>query len=315
MSGGDLAPRISAMIRANLADPPGELHLRRLSGGTSQETSVIEAGDETYVLRRAPDAVPEAHPFAVGLPVEVGGIRAAAAHGVPTPKVLYPLEPSDGLGDGYVMRHIPGETLAPRLLRDAAFDSLRPTLTRACGAALARIHSVPVQGLPPLRTHTPATRLQHLHDSYAAQPDRRPVFELAFQWLTAHLPADPGLVHGGFRNGNLMIGPDCLRAVLDWELPHLGDGAEDLGSFHALVAPNALRIAQREIEQSARIDAGIVARLSPMLSRDAGAAELEQALAEEIAAGRITVLEEMAVDQPKYATDRTCLENAGQNGT
>jgi aminoglycoside phosphotransferase (APT) family kinase protein len=37
------------------------------------------------------------------------------------------------------------------------------------------------------------------------------------------------LVHGDFRNGNLIGGPDGLRAVLDWELAHLGDPLEDLG--------------------------------------------------------------------------------------
>jgi aminoglycoside phosphotransferase (APT) family kinase protein len=37
------------------------------------------------------------------------------------------------------------------------------------------------------------------------------------------------LVHGDFRNGNLIIGPEGIRAVLDWENAHLGDPAEDLG--------------------------------------------------------------------------------------
>jgi aminoglycoside phosphotransferase (APT) family kinase protein len=36
-------------------------------------------------------------------------------------------------------------------------------------------------------------------------------------------------VHGDFRNGNLIVGPDGIRAVLDWELAHLGDPVEDLG--------------------------------------------------------------------------------------
>ncbi len=36
-------------------------------------------------------------------------------------------------------------------------------------------------------------------------------------------------MHGDFRHGNLMIGPDGIRAVLDWELAHLGDPMEDLG--------------------------------------------------------------------------------------
>jgi len=46
---------------------------------------------------------------------------------------------------------------------------------------------------------------------------------------------DPGppqqvtLVHGDFRHGNLIIGPDGVRAVLDWELAHTGDPMEDLG--------------------------------------------------------------------------------------
>jgi aminoglycoside phosphotransferase (APT) family kinase protein len=37
------------------------------------------------------------------------------------------------------------------------------------------------------------------------------------------------VVHGDFRNGNLIIGPEGIRAVLDWELAHLGDPLEDLG--------------------------------------------------------------------------------------
>src|SRR5690606_26243043 len=41
--------------------------------------------------------------------------------------------------------------------------------------------------------------------------------------------AAPVVVHGDFRNGNLVVGPDGLRAVLDWELAHLGDPLEDLG--------------------------------------------------------------------------------------
>ena len=37
------------------------------------------------------------------------------------------------------------------------------------------------------------------------------------------------LVHGDFRTGNLLVDADGIRAVLDWELCHLGSPTEDLG--------------------------------------------------------------------------------------
>jgi hypothetical protein len=37
------------------------------------------------------------------------------------------------------------------------------------------------------------------------------------------------LVHGDFRLGNLIVGPEGLRAVIDWERVHVGNPAEDLG--------------------------------------------------------------------------------------
>jgi aminoglycoside phosphotransferase (APT) family kinase protein len=43
-------------------------------------------------------------------------------------------------------------------------------------------------------------------------------------------PVVPTLVHGDFRNGNLLIDPEIgVAAVLDWELAHIGDPAEDMG--------------------------------------------------------------------------------------
>jgi hypothetical protein len=58
-----------------------------------------------------------------------------------------------------------------------------------------------------------------------------PAFELAFRWLGDNRPprSAPVVVHGDFRHGNLIVGPDGIRAVLDWELSHLGDPLEDLG--------------------------------------------------------------------------------------
>jgi aminoglycoside phosphotransferase (APT) family kinase protein len=57
-----------------------------------------------------------------------------------------------------------------------------------------------------------------------------PALELAARWLQKCAPAREHtvLVHGDFRIGNLLVGPDGLRAVIDWEFAHVGDPAEDL---------------------------------------------------------------------------------------
>jgi len=61
--------------------------------------------------------------------------------------------------------------------------------------------------------------------------ESRPAFEFALRWLGAHRPpvGPVSVVHGDFRLGNLIVDQGGLRAVLDWELAHLGDPLEDLG--------------------------------------------------------------------------------------
>jgi aminoglycoside phosphotransferase (APT) family kinase protein len=151
---------------------------------------------------------------------------------VPTPGIRHILEPGDDLGRGFLSDRIEGETLARRILRNPEFAEIRTELAFECGAILARIHAVPREDLPPLKTRFAAGQLYELYESYQSFGGGSAVFEAAFRWLREHMPADaetPRLVHGDFRNGNLIIGVDGIRAVLDWELAHLGDPAEDLG--------------------------------------------------------------------------------------
>ena len=50
------------------------------------------------------------------------------------------------------------------------------------------------------------------------------------RWLVQRAPrcAQPTLLHGDFRIGNLLVGPAGLGAVIDWEFAHVGDPHEDL---------------------------------------------------------------------------------------
>jgi aminoglycoside phosphotransferase (APT) family kinase protein len=164
--------------------------------------------------------------------VEAALMRLAYDVGVPSPKVLHVLQPNDELGTGFIMERVEGETIPRKILRDQKFVKVRPRLARQCGGILAAIHGIAQPELPELRRMTAKTEIAQLEQEYRSFDWPRPVFDLALRWLRDH---DPGpseqvtLVHGDFRHGNLIIGPDGVRAVLDWELAHTGDPMEDLG--------------------------------------------------------------------------------------
>ena len=71
-----------------------------------------------------------------------------------------------------------------------------------------------------------------------ALPEVPPVFEIGYQWLVENRPPmkRKALVHGDFRNGNLLVDEQGVSSVLDWELAHMGDPVQDLGylSCHGL---------------------------------------------------------------------------------
>jgi aminoglycoside phosphotransferase (APT) family kinase protein len=231
---------------AELADLLDDLVLRRLgaeratglarvSAGATQEiwrfAAVTDGRETPLVLRRAPGGG-RVSPTAVGLEAEAALIVAAGAVGVPTPPVVCVLQPADGLGHGFVMGFVEGETLGGRIARGEAFVQTRKFLARQCGEILARIHTLDPAAFPSLRRVETAGLVAQYRDIYKATAWPRPVFELAFRWLEDNCPpppAVPRLVHGDFRNGNLIVGPDGVRAVLDWEIAHVADPMEDLG--------------------------------------------------------------------------------------
>ncbi|MBQ76147.1 MAG: phosphotransferase family protein [Gammaproteobacteria bacterium] len=60
----------------------------------------------------------------------------------------------------------------------------------------------------------------------------QPIAHAAIRWLKNNLPQQAqklSVVHGDYRSGNFLFDPDDgIRAVLDWEMCHLGDPFEDL---------------------------------------------------------------------------------------
>jgi len=205
---------------------------RRLSGGASQETWAFAAGDRQYILRRAPGPTPSGSGMAIGLETEAALMQLAGGVGVPSPEVIHVLTPEDDVGRGFIQNFVTGETLGGRIVKDAAYAEARTFLARQCGEILARIHAIPASAAPPLPARTPAEMLDNLYETYRNEGRPRPVMELAYRWLKQRLPTTPfapKLVHGDFRNGNLIVGADGVRAVLDWEIAYVGDPMADLG--------------------------------------------------------------------------------------
>jgi aminoglycoside phosphotransferase (APT) family kinase protein len=205
-----------ALSRAWHRDDVSIVDLRRLSGGATNETWSFDArrGEvtERLVLRRRRSSTLD----------EGALIRAAGAAGVPVPRVIAELD------RGMVLERIEGETIPRRILRDDALARVRPELATQCGRILARLHGIPLDQAPPLETQDPLPTWRAALDGFG---EAHPAFELAFRWLRDNQPARTGrsVVHGDFRNGNLIVGPEGVRAVLDWELAHVGDPMEDLG--------------------------------------------------------------------------------------
>lgn len=222
------ARQLAAALRGTLGPVTIE-GLTPLSGGASRETWAFDAVSETgarteLVLRRDPPGRP-GEPGSMTR--EASAIAVARAAGLAVPEVLLCVGEPGLLGSaGLVMRRIPGETIARRILRDDAYRPARAVLTGQLGAFAAGLH-----GLRPPPSLPAPEPLAGLRATLAAAGDASQVFELALSTLEASPPPSrpPVLVHGDLRLGNLIVGPDSLQAVIDWELVHTGNPAEDLG--------------------------------------------------------------------------------------
>ncbi len=233
----DLADRLAAWLSTDGVAPALELpvevtSLERLSGGASRQSFAATlrcAGDplEVVVQRKRRGALGAA------MADEATLVRAAGAAGVPVADVLAATDDPGPLGGGaMVVRRVSGEALAQTILRDERFAGAREGLVGAAASALAAIGRIDPDspGLGWLRHDDPLDLLEVLHRGLGRA---QPVVELTLRWLAANrptAPAAPRVVHGDFRLGNFMVDPDSgrLAAVLDWELAHLGDPAEDL---------------------------------------------------------------------------------------
>ena len=222
---------LAEAVRAVLSED-GEVTLAPVPGGASRETWLAEGERGRWVLRRDPEGsvslVPIREEFAL--------IDRARAAGVPVPAPIA-LEPAGGrFGTaGMLMSFVKGTSVAPRILRKPELEEARARLTVQLSNALARIHAIDpaeLEGVLPDPGPDPAlAQIGEWERQLNEIGEPLPAVELGLRWLRANAPepSDPRLVHGDFRLGNFIVDEDGLAAVIDWELAHLGDPAEDIG--------------------------------------------------------------------------------------
>jgi aminoglycoside phosphotransferase (APT) family kinase protein len=199
-------------------------NLVRLSGGASRETWAFSSAGRELILRRDPPGRPG---FQGSMRLEADAMRACARAGLRVPEVLADDDGSTLGTAGLVMARVPGETLAPRILRDDRYAGARSVLAGMLGGFLGGLHAIDpaeVAGLPEVDS------VESYWQRYGTIEDTSATLEKAYEWLQANRPesTERVIVHGDLRMGNVIVDHDGLAAVIDWELVHLGDPLDDL---------------------------------------------------------------------------------------
>jgi aminoglycoside phosphotransferase (APT) family kinase protein len=189
-----VADGLAAALAPVLGRPVEIDDLRKLTGGASRETWSFTADGDPLILRRDPP----------GRPSAPGVMRREAD----------------------VMRAVPGETIARRILRDDEYAPARAVLVRELAEFLAGLHAIDPTEVPGVETPDALA----VWSKYERLDQHSAVFERAYEWLLANRPpvVSDAVIHGDLRMGNVIVGPEGLRAVIDWELIHRGDPHEDL---------------------------------------------------------------------------------------
>ncbi len=219
--------QLSEVLRPVLGEIEVE-NLTALTGGASRTTWAFDAvgggGSQPLILRTGPPD--DVH---AGMELEASVQRRAAAAGAPVPRILTADDSPAALGNPYLICNaIAGETIVRRIHRSLD-EAGRERLLRQCAQALAAVHRADPDGIG----LTQSEQLAEWRDRLDEIGDTTATFEWAFRWLAANRPppTPPGLVHGDFRMGNLIVDEHGLAAVLDWELVHIGEVYEDLAWF------------------------------------------------------------------------------------
>ncbi len=231
-------PGLEAWFTEHVPDPRPPLGSARLTGGNSNLTYLVtDADGRRFVVRRPPLHGVLATANDMGR--EWRAIAALQATAVPVPPAIgFCADPTVIGAPFFVTGFVEGIVHHDLATTEAgSTPAQRATLARSAAEVLADLHAVDPDTVG-LASHGRRGRyLQRQLDRWdeqyrATAPSVLTDMDTAVARLRDHLPPenDTVVVHGDFRLGNLIAGPDGrVAAVVDWELSTLGDPLADLG--------------------------------------------------------------------------------------
>lgn len=172
-------------------------------------------------------------------------MQSLAGTGVPVPPILSFGGHDSLLGRPYFIAGFVTGSAIPA--RAADQTPAHAALARRGVEVMAQLHKVPAAGLTEVwgPVQAPAAefdRLLRLFDRPTIDGNRAGRIALLRERLIASIPDGfhAGCVHGDMHFGNMIFGPDDVRAVLDWEIAFLGSTLLDLGALAFYADPDAV---------------------------------------------------------------------------
>jgi aminoglycoside phosphotransferase (APT) family kinase protein len=238
----DISQRLQRYLAAKLGARDLEVTgLARIPGGASRETYRFRARyggrDRGLILRRDPPA----SLIETERSTEFRAYQAFHALGLPVPEpIALELENTALDRPFFIMEEIEnctvGSILAPDPYgthRDAVGEQFFSNLGRIAKADPGQLGLGDFDGARAAAdcwSHE-LTRWEAVIDEDELEP--QPIARAAIRHLKRNPPPAArkiSVVHGDYRTGNFLVdGAGHIRAILDWEMAHLGDPLEDLG--------------------------------------------------------------------------------------
>jgi len=220
----------------------GPLEAEPLGDGHSNVTYLVRRDDEEFVVRRPPR--PPLPPSAHDVLREARLLRALAGTPVRVPNVLAVCDDERVIGAPfYVMERLDGHVLTGSIPDELDGEADRRRIGEELIDALVEVHAVDIDavGLDTFgrRTGYLDRQLRRFSGLWEINKTREvPELDRLTAWLAEHKPeSGPAtIVHGDYRLGNTMFGPDApaeLVAIFDWELATIGDPLADVGYLTA----------------------------------------------------------------------------------